>query len=100
MAPLDIVEKVTRFSRCVHERFPAAQVFLFGSQVTGKARSDSDIDVAVVFDRIDEDYLDLSSLLFRMRRSIDSRIEPLPFDRSHDDSGFLSTIMQTGVFIA
>jgi predicted nucleotidyltransferase len=99
MAPLDIVEKVTRFSKCVHERFPAAQVYLFGSQLAGTARADSDIDVAVVFDRIDGDFLDLSSMLFRMRRSIDSRIEPLPFDRYHDDSGFLSAITKTGLLI-
>jgi hypothetical protein len=38
-------------------------------------------------------------LLWRIRREVDDRIEPVLVEKNHDESGFLSEIMQTGVVI-
>lgn len=41
-------------------------------------RSDSDIDIAVVFEDY-QDSMEMQLALMRLRRSFDSRIEPHPF---------------------
>jgi uncharacterized protein len=50
-----VAEILADFSRRLKDRFGdrLRQLTLFGSQARGEAREDSDIDVAVVLDRID-----------------------------------------------
>lgn len=60
------------------------RIYLFGSYAKGNYNEDSDIDIAVVF----KDYsslLDMQLELMRIRRKIDSRIEPHPFRESEFD---------------
>jgi predicted nucleotidyltransferase len=62
----------------VKENFNFSKLFLFGSYAKGNFHEDSDIDIAVVFD----DFTDIDEMqlnLMRLRRKIDSRIEPHPF---------------------
>ena len=42
----------------------------------------------------------MKARLFRLRRSIDVRIEPLLLERKHDPAHFLSEIKRTGKVIA
>jgi predicted nucleotidyltransferase len=42
------------FSRGVRERFPRARIWAFGSRVTGGATWESDFDVCVVLDDLDD----------------------------------------------
>jgi predicted nucleotidyltransferase len=46
-------------------------VILYGSYSNGTARTDSDIDVAVVVDSIGDDLLDSEAALYRLRKTID-----------------------------
>ena len=75
-------------------------VILFGSFVNGNPHKYSDIDIAVVFDEYDGDWLDTAALLQRLRRGIDddllNGIEPHLMDESHDPSGFLEHIKKIG----
>lgn len=57
---------------------------------------DSDIDIAVIVDKLDGDYLDQQARLFKLRRSVDLRIEPVLIEYGQDPSGFLKEIMDTG----
>jgi predicted nucleotidyltransferase len=62
-------------------KYIIVQAFIFGSFAKGTFNEDSDIDIAVVF----SDYEDSSEIklnLMRLRRKIDSRIEPHPFRES------------------
>ncbi len=43
------------FARRVRERFPEARIWAFGSRARGDAAPDSDLDVCVVVDGLDED---------------------------------------------
>ncbi len=43
------------FSREIRERIPDAEVFAFGSRVSGNAEPDSDLDVCVVAPTLDHD---------------------------------------------
>ena len=69
---------------------------LNGSYAKGTATSDSDIDIAVIVDKLDSDYLDEHAILFKLRRSVDSRIEPVLIEYDEDESGFLREVMNTG----
>jgi predicted nucleotidyltransferase len=74
-------------------------VILYGSQAKGTATESSDIDIAVVVDRIEGDFLDAEIALFRARRGIDDRIEPVLLEYGNDPSGFLASILGTGQVI-
>ncbi len=60
------------------EEFGYKKLILFGSYAKGNFHRDSDIDIAVVFDDFDN-VLHMQWELMRLRRDIDSRIEPHPF---------------------
>ena len=93
----EVIEKVKRYSSIVRDHFPVKMVILFGSYCTGKAREDSDIDVAVVMDKIADDCLETEAQLYKLRRSIDFRIEPVLIEENEKDpAGFFQEILNTG----
>ena len=75
---------------------PARHIVLYGSYAKGTAGSDSDIDIAVIVDKVEGDYLDQQAKLYRLRRSVDLRIEPVLIEYGQDKSGLLKEIMDTG----
>jgi predicted nucleotidyltransferase len=93
------IESVKKNADRVRRDFNVKQVILFGSYAKGTAREDSDIDVAVVFERIDGDYLDVITRLSRIRRDVEHRIEPVALEELNDRSGFLEEITKSGVII-
>ena len=76
--------------------FHPKEVVLFGSQVHGKSHKDSDIDIAVVFDTLDDTRLEKAFQLYKLRRDIDTRIEPILVQKNNDSSGFYNHIKATG----
>jgi predicted nucleotidyltransferase len=94
-----VIEQVRRFSDVVKDNFPVKMVILYGSYARGTAGEDSDIDVAVVLDSIEENLLMLETRLYRLRRDIDERIEPILLEEKDDKSGFLEEILKTGEII-
>jgi len=75
---LDIAQK---YATVVNANYDSIRIFLFGSYAKGNFNDDSDIDIAVVL----KDYsneIDMQLELMRLRRKIDSRIEPHPFRES------------------
>lgn len=58
------------------------QIILYGSYAKGKARPDSDIDVAVVSKNFGKDRVEEGMTLFRIAGEIDSRLEPVPISIS------------------
>ena len=93
------IRHVKQYADVVRQNFNVKKVILYGSYSRGSARKDSDIDVAVVLSCIDEDFLMAEAKLFRLRREIDTRIEPVLLEESNDKSGFLEEILKTGEVI-
>ena len=85
-----------RYSNKARSRLPVVKVVLYGSQVRGGTREDSDIDIAVVVRNLREDYLDTAAELLRLRSEVDIHIEPILLDETRDRSGFLEEILRTG----
>jgi predicted nucleotidyltransferase len=94
------VRKVKQFAEAVQRHLPICDVLLYGSYARGRPRRYSDIDVAVVVDEYVGDILAMKAQLFRLRRDIDVRIEPLLIERKHDPARFLNEIMRTGRLVA
>jgi uncharacterized protein len=84
MDKTDALVIARRYANALGTSFGSVRVILFGSYAKGNFTEDSDIDIAVVF----EDFgnlVDMQLELMRIRRKIDSRIEPHPF-RTRDFS--------------
>lgn len=94
------VRKVKQFAEVVRQHLPVCDVLLYGSYAKGHPRRYSDIDVAVIVDEYIGDVLGMKARLFRLRRDIDVRIEPLLVERKHDPANFLDEIVRTGKVIA
>lgn len=69
------------YANTVRDTFGFIRVILFGSFAKGNYNEDSDIDIAVVLKDY-ENLLDMQLELMKLRRKIDSRIEPHPFRES------------------
>lgn len=80
--------------------FNIEKAYLFGSHAKGRVTENSDIDLAVVFREL-EDSFDMQVQLMKLRRKIDTRIEPHPFlESDFDDSNpLVHEILDTGMEI-
>lgn len=79
------------------------KVYLFGSYAKGKFTEDSDIDLAVIFNELDDSKrFDTQVQLMLLASQIDSRIEPHPISQLDFNSGnpFVVEIRRTGVEVA
>ena len=68
----------SEYASVVKSKYDFVRIILFGSYAKGNFNEDSDIDIAVIL----KDYnnlIDTQVDLMRLRRKIDSRIEPHPF---------------------
>ncbi len=74
----DALDIALKYANAVKSKYDFVKIILFGSYAKGNYNDDSDIDIAVVL----KDYnnlIDMQLELMRLRRKIDSRIEPHPF---------------------
>ena len=87
------------YAAAVRKVVDATAIFLYGSYAKGTATKDSDIDIAVVVDKIPGDYLNTMTTLWRLTRSVSHDIEPVLLTAADDESGFLSTVQKTGIAV-
>ena len=95
----EVIDKLKMYKKLLSKYMKFDEMILFGSHAKGNAREDSDVDVAIVVKTLTGDYFSTRPLLWRIRREVDDRIEPVLIEKTHDESGFLSEIMKTGVAI-
>ncbi|HNW82274.1 MAG TPA: nucleotidyltransferase domain-containing protein [bacterium] len=99
MDKLEVLEKLKRFSEIVVVKYNPLKIILFGSYAKGNFKDESDIDVAVIVDKIDGSFLEKEAGLYKIRRNIDENIEPVLFEAGSDKSGFLESILSYGEVI-
>jgi uncharacterized protein len=95
----EVVKKIANYKVLIAKHFDIDKIILFGSYAKGNQREDSDIDVAVIVNSVGQDYFTYAPLLWKLRREIDDRIEPILLEKNYDESGFLSEILNTGLII-
>ena len=80
---------IANYLELIKERYAGIEgAYLFGSYAKGNAGEDSDIDLALIFNELDDSKrFDTQVQLMLMAAKIDSRIEPHPISREDFDSG-------------
>lgn len=94
------LEIVRQYVNIVKTKFNLRKALLFGSFAKGTNYIDSDIDVALVFPNV-PDIFDLQIELMKLRRDIDLRIEPHPFEEKNFNKydPLVNEIIQHGIEI-
>jgi uncharacterized protein len=95
----EIIKIAKLYAQKVKARYPVKMVVLYGSHARGTANELSDIDIAIVVDKVTGDYLKMSADLFDMVRDVNIRIEPVLLSRANDKSGFLESVLKQGKMI-
>jgi predicted nucleotidyltransferase len=95
----EVINKVKQYKILLGKHFDIDSVYLFGSYAKDTNTEDSDIDVAVVVRNISDDFFSVNPLLWKLRRQVDDRIEPILIDINNDRSGFLDEIKKNGIEI-
>lgn len=95
----EIIIKIRKYKDLLLPYFDIEKVIIFGSYAKGTPGEDSDIDVAIVVKNLKGDYFTNIPRLWRIRRQVDDRIEPVLFRKGEDKSGFLEEISASGIEI-
>ena len=95
----EVIKKLKKYKELISNQIAVEELILFGSYANGTNREDSDIDVAIIVDKLEGDYFSTRPILWKIRREIDDRIEPLLIEKQYDESGFLQEIQKTGIVI-
>lgn len=95
----EVIDKVKAYKKLLKNYFDMDKVYLFGSYAKNTFREDSDIDVAIVVDQVEGDYFSINPLLWKLRRQIDDRIEPVLIEKKFDNGNFLDEIKRNGIEI-
>ncbi|HNX07908.1 MAG TPA: nucleotidyltransferase domain-containing protein [Bacteroidales bacterium] len=78
MDQADALNIAQKYAYVVNANFNSVKIILFGSYAKGNFNKDSDIDIAVILNDFN-DIIEMQVKLMKLRRKIDSRIEPHPF---------------------
>jgi predicted nucleotidyltransferase len=103
MAKNEVIEILKSFIFLLKsEGISVEKAYLYGSYLSGSATNDSDIDILVVTNSGNDDYL--AGKIWQLTRKINTRIEPfiIGTDRfnSNDNSPLIDLIKRTGLQIA
>ena len=88
-----------KYAKLVAAEINPAKIILFGSFAASRFHDHSDIDVAVVMDDVDAEYLNISIRLNHLTSAINNRIEPVLLSSKNDPSGFLQSILSNGILL-
>ncbi|MDR0913997.1 MAG: nucleotidyltransferase domain-containing protein [Oscillospiraceae bacterium] len=94
-----VISTVQRYAEAVKKEFDPAAVILFGSYAKGDANEESDIDVGIVFNGLNDDWLKTSSRLWNLAYDISWDLEPHLLDTTQDKSGFVKHVLSTGQIV-
>ena len=95
----EVINLVKAYRLLLYDYFHPEKVYLFGSYARNTYREDSDIDVAIVVNNLEGEYFTIHPLLWKLRRQIENRIEPVLIEKDFDDAGFLAEIERDGIEI-
>ena len=90
------IKNAAEYSNEVRKVFEPFSIVLYGSYVNGTQTEESDIDIAVVFDGYNGNWLKDSATLWSITRKVCLLIEPILLDRTKDPSGFVENIFKSG----
>lgn len=98
MDKVEAIKIAKRYLNVVSSQYQIESVILFGSFAKGTNHADSDIDLAIIFNSID-DIIDMQIELLKLRTDNDLLIEPHPFKTSdfNISNPVVSEILKNGI---
>ena len=99
--PVNIEKAIEIAKECkdlVAEHLPLKALYLYGSYSKGNYTEDSDIDIAVVVERMSDDYFEDAPLLWKLKRKISNLIEPVLLTEDTNNPLY-ADILKTGILI-
>jgi predicted nucleotidyltransferase len=101
MSGSEVKKIVKNYKRALEKAgYPFSAVYLFGSYAKGDAREESDIDIAVLSDKLRENWNKNEEILWKLGADVDLRIEPVGFtpeDFSDGMDPMVREIKKTGI---
>ena len=98
-----INKSISDYIKLVQKSYSGIETaYVFGSFARGNTNPDSDIDLALIFKKLDDSQrFDIQVQLMLLASQIDSRIEPHPIshDDFYSDNPFVAEIKKTGIEI-
>jgi len=83
-------EIIKSFANDIKNKIPSSKVYLFGSYAKGKAKKDSDIDIAVFSDYFEGmEKTDADVILYKIAEKYDADIQPIAFTFSDMETDFV-----------
>lgn len=92
------IELARRYKEIVSERLPIKALYLYGSFSKGTNTQESDIDIAVIVERLDDDYFADTPLLWKLKRKISNLIEPVLLTEDFNNPLY-ADVLKTGIAI-
>ena len=77
----EVIKKLKQYKKLLSKHMTFEDLILYGSYAKGNAREDSDVDVAIVVNTLSGDYFSTRPLLWKIRREVDDRIEPVLIEK-------------------
>lgn len=93
------IDLARKYKDLVAEHLPLSALYLYGSYSKGTFHEESDIDIAVVLESLNEDYFQDTTLLWKLKRKISNLIEPVIISIDNKD-GLSSEIIKNGILIS
>ena len=98
-----IMEIVQKYVDKICENYKIEAIILFGSYAKGTNNENSDIDIAIITDDFENDIFDEELNFMKLRRNIDTRIEPHLIrieDYKNAETPFIKEVIDTGIKVA
>lgn len=92
------IKLAQRYKSAVAEQLPLKALYLYGSFSKGTYNADSDIDIAVIVEHLNDDYFADTPLLWKLKRRISNLIEPVLLTEDKNNPLY-SDILKTGILI-
>jgi predicted nucleotidyltransferase len=92
------IELAQRYKAIVAERLSLKSLYLYGSYSKGNQTEDSDIDIAVVVERMSDNYFDDTPLLWKLKRKVSNLIEPVLLTEDFDNPLY-ADVLKSGILI-
>ena len=92
------IELAQRYKTIVAERLTLKSLYLYGSYSKGNQTEDSDIDIAVVVERMSDNYFDDTPLLWKLKRKVSNLIEPVLLTEGFDNPLY-ADVLKSGILI-
>ena len=92
------IEIAKEYKALVAKHLPFKALYLYGSYSKGNHTEDSDIDIAVVVERMSDDYFEDTPLLWKLKRKISNLIEPVLLTEDTNNPLY-ADILKTGILI-